>query len=160
MIDLFGRLPVHERQYIRHVVAVPGDASAYESGGNVLFRGPVGHPSHFQHEVGHAVDAFRHENFTSSETDIFINAIFKDTCVPDPYSNSGTLTHLPLFIRTFSSWLAIHTNALQTTSRTGPKPPYWPSSISSSPVAWPPSLRNRHASRTKNTSSTCTKATS
>ncbi|OBT66254.1 hypothetical protein VE03_04345 [Pseudogymnoascus sp. 23342-1-I1] len=88
MIDLFGRLPIHERQYITNVIAVPGAGSAYETSAIVVFQGPVGTPSVFQHEVGHAVDAYHHDA-QSSETDIFKNAINADTCVPDDYSNSS-----------------------------------------------------------------------
>lgn len=58
MIDLFGRLPIHEREWIQHVIAVPGGGSAYESSAVVVFQGAVGTPSVFQHEVGHAVDAY------------------------------------------------------------------------------------------------------
>lgn len=41
MIDLFGRLPVHERQYIQHVVAVPGGGSAYMASAVAVYQGPV-----------------------------------------------------------------------------------------------------------------------
>jgi hypothetical protein len=58
MIDLFGRLPIHEREWIQHVITVPGGGSAYESSAVVVFQGAVGTPSVFQHEVGHAVDAY------------------------------------------------------------------------------------------------------
>jgi len=42
MIDLFGRLPIHERQWIQHVVAVPGGGNAYETSADVVFQGSVG----------------------------------------------------------------------------------------------------------------------
>ncbi|KFY40588.1 hypothetical protein V494_03439 [Pseudogymnoascus sp. VKM F-4513 (FW-928)] len=88
MIDLFGRLPIHERQYITNVIAVPGGGSAYETSAIVVFQGPVGTPSVFQHEVGHAVDSY-HNDVGSSETDLFKNAINADSCVPDDYANSS-----------------------------------------------------------------------
>ncbi|EJD53722.1 hypothetical protein AURDEDRAFT_110488 [Auricularia subglabra TFB-10046 SS5] len=88
MIDLFGRLPVHERQWVRHVIAVPGGGSAYMSNADVVFQGPVGTPSVFQHEVGHAVDFYKN-SARSSGTSTFLNAISADTCVPDAYSNSN-----------------------------------------------------------------------
>ncbi|OBT40697.1 hypothetical protein VE00_08902 [Pseudogymnoascus sp. WSF 3629] len=88
MIDLFGRLPIHERQYITNVIAVPGGGSAYETSAIVVFQGPVGTPSVFQHEVGHAVDAY-HNSVGSSETSLFKDAINADSCVPDDYSNSS-----------------------------------------------------------------------
>ncbi|KZV85503.1 hypothetical protein EXIGLDRAFT_726077 [Exidia glandulosa HHB12029] len=90
MIDLFGRLPVHERQWIRHVVAVPGGGSAYELNADVVFQGPVGTPSVFQHEVGHAVDFYKN-GFQSSGTSQFLNAIQQDSCVPDDYANSNNV---------------------------------------------------------------------
>ncbi|EJD43987.1 hypothetical protein AURDEDRAFT_114493 [Auricularia subglabra TFB-10046 SS5] len=90
MIDLFGRLPVHERQWIRHVIAVPGGGSAYESNADVTFQGPVGVPSVFQHEVGHAVDGYKN-SVQSSSTSTFLNAINADSCVPDDYSNTNNV---------------------------------------------------------------------
>jgi hypothetical protein len=90
MIDLFGRLPIHERQYITNVIAVPGGGSAYETSAIVVFQGPVGTPSVFQHEVGHAVDAY-HNSVGSSETSLFKDAINADSCVPDDYSNSSMI---------------------------------------------------------------------
>lgn len=90
MIDLFGRLPVHERQWVRHVIAVPGGGSAYMSSADVVFQGPVGTPSVFQHEVGHAVDFYKN-SVRSSGTSTFLNAINADTCVPDAYSNSNEI---------------------------------------------------------------------
>ncbi|KZV88927.1 hypothetical protein EXIGLDRAFT_678418 [Exidia glandulosa HHB12029] len=88
MIDLFGRLPVHERQWVRHVIAVPGGGSAYMSNADVVFQGPVGTPSVFQHEVGHAVDFYKN-SVRSSGTSKFLNAIQQDSCVPDNYANSN-----------------------------------------------------------------------
>ena len=92
MIDLFGRLPIHERQYITNVVAVPGGGSAYETSAVVVFQGAVGVPSVFQHEVGHAVDAY-HNSVQSSSTSTFLNAINADSCVPDDYSNTSKYLH-------------------------------------------------------------------
>jgi hypothetical protein len=86
MIDLFGRLPVHERQWVRHVMAVPGGGSAYESNADIVMQGAVGVPSVFQHETGHAVDAYKN-GVGSSSTSTFLNAINADSCVPDDYSN-------------------------------------------------------------------------
>jgi hypothetical protein len=88
MIDLFGRLPVHERQWIQHVIGVPGGGSAYERSAVVVFQGPVGVPSVFQHETTHAVDAYISSS-QLSETSDWLNAIASDTCVPDDYSNTS-----------------------------------------------------------------------
>ncbi|KAH7106136.1 hypothetical protein BKA62DRAFT_688974 [Auriculariales sp. MPI-PUGE-AT-0066] len=89
-IELFGRLPVHERQWVRHVMAVPGGGSAYMSNADVVFQGPVGTPSVFQHETGHAVDFYKN-SARSSSTSQWLNAINADSCVPDAYSNSNEI---------------------------------------------------------------------
>lgn len=64
MVDLFGRLPVHERQYIQHVVAVDGVGSAYAYAAVTVYQGPVGAPSVFQHEVSCSVSIFHYYHLT------------------------------------------------------------------------------------------------
>jgi hypothetical protein len=56
MIDLFGHLPVQERQWVQHVVAVPGGGSAYTLNNIIVYQGNVGTPSNFQHETTYAKD--------------------------------------------------------------------------------------------------------
>ncbi|KAH9213334.1 hypothetical protein DL95DRAFT_302714 [Leptodontidium sp. 2 PMI_412] len=89
MIDLFGRLPVHERQWVVNIVAVPGANSAYWNGALALFRGSVGVPSVFQHEIGHALDQYNHGSPTVSTRWEWSDAVRQDSCVPDDYSNIG-----------------------------------------------------------------------
>ncbi|KFX98941.1 hypothetical protein O988_04121 [Pseudogymnoascus sp. VKM F-3808] len=91
LIDYFGRLPVHERQSVSYVIGVPGGGSAYEIGGLVVFQGATASVSVFQHEVGHAVDAYNNADGTSSSTKEFLDAIDGDTCVPDDYANSSNV---------------------------------------------------------------------
>ncbi|KFY85029.1 hypothetical protein V500_08780 [Pseudogymnoascus sp. VKM F-4518 (FW-2643)] len=91
LIDYFGRLPVHERQSVSYVMAVPGGGSAYEIGGMVVFQGATASVSVFQHEVGHAVDAYNNADGSSSSTKEFLDAIDGDTCVPDDYANSSNV---------------------------------------------------------------------
>lgn len=88
MIDLFGRIPVHERQWIQHVIAVPGGGSAYEWNACVVFQGPVAHITVFQHEIGHALDFYKNGYQSSAQTD-FLRAINHDDCVPDNYANTS-----------------------------------------------------------------------
>lgn len=89
MIDLFGRLPMGEREWIQHVMAVPGGSgSAYESAAVTVYQGPVGTPSVFQHETGHAVDGYKN-GAGSSDTRAFHDAVAADSCVPDSYSNTS-----------------------------------------------------------------------
>ncbi|OBT83639.1 hypothetical protein VE02_08043 [Pseudogymnoascus sp. 03VT05] len=89
LIDYFGRLPVHERQSVSYVMGVPGGGSAYEIGGMVVFQGNTASISVFQHEVGHAVDAYNNADGTSSSKPIFAEALKKDSCVPDAYANTN-----------------------------------------------------------------------
>jgi len=91
MVDLFGRLPVRERQWIQHVMAVPGGGSAYNSAAVIVFQGPVGVPSVFQHETTHSLDAYAGASGVGqlSETFYWLNSIASDTCVPDDYSNTN-----------------------------------------------------------------------
>ncbi|KFY97590.1 hypothetical protein V500_02006 [Pseudogymnoascus sp. VKM F-4518 (FW-2643)] len=89
LIDYFGRLPVHERQSVSYVMGFPGGGSAYEIGGMVVFQGNTASISVFQHEVGHAVDAYNNADGTSSSKPIFAKALKKDKCVPDAYANTN-----------------------------------------------------------------------
>jgi hypothetical protein len=56
IIDLFGRIPVRMRDYIRHYVFVPGNKSAGSSGDNTLMVGDVD-ITVFVHEIGHSLDS-------------------------------------------------------------------------------------------------------
>ena len=89
MIDLFGRIPVHERQWIQHVIAIPGSNSAYMGSAIIVFRGSVGTPSVFQHEIGHALDFYKN-GFQASARWEWFDAIRQDTCVPDNYANTSS----------------------------------------------------------------------
>jgi hypothetical protein len=94
MIDLFSRLPVRERQWVQHVIAVPAKgASAYTVNKVTVYQGNVGTPSVFQHETAHAIDkektADNDSEGASSATSEWKNAIANDTCVPDDYANSS-----------------------------------------------------------------------
>ncbi|KAH7321847.1 hypothetical protein BKA65DRAFT_407849, partial [Rhexocercosporidium sp. MPI-PUGE-AT-0058] len=90
MIDLFGRMPVHERQWIQHVIAIPGANSAYMGSAIIVFRGSVGTPSVFQHETGHALDFYKNGFQTSARWE-WLDAIRQDTCVPDNYANTNAV---------------------------------------------------------------------
>lgn len=90
MVDLFGRIPVHERQWLQHIMAVPGGGSAYARSAVLVFQGPVGAPSVFQHETSHAVDGYLTGTGLSPSA-TWRNAIAADTCVPDNYANTSTL---------------------------------------------------------------------
>lgn len=91
MIDTFGRLPVHERQWIRHVIAVPGPAHGLEFVACVVFMGDVNFLTVFQHEIGHALDFYKNGQQSSNQSD-FLAAVHADTCVPDDYANQSKYT--------------------------------------------------------------------
>ena len=61
MIDVFGRMPVRTRGYVRHIIGIPGGGSAYNSVDNILITGDGARPTLFLHEAAHSVDfnAFR-----------------------------------------------------------------------------------------------------
>jgi hypothetical protein len=86
MGQLFGSLPVHERQWTRHVIAVPGGGSAYAYNGDVVFEGNTNTISVFQHEVGHLVDFYKNSSGASSSSSVFTTAVAADTCVPGTHT--------------------------------------------------------------------------
>lgn len=66
MIDIFGRLPVNMRSYIRHIIALPGTESAGSSGDNIAIVGTAGKLSIFAHEIGHSLDCHAYGAYISS----------------------------------------------------------------------------------------------
>jgi len=71
-------------------MAVPETSGswAYIRSAVLVFVGNVGVPSVFQHEVGHAMDAYNNA-VGSSPTSTWDTAIRNDSCVPDDYSNTS-----------------------------------------------------------------------
>ncbi|KAH0548026.1 hypothetical protein GP486_008232, partial [Trichoglossum hirsutum] len=57
MIDLFGRMPVRMRSFVRHLVAMPGGQSAGSNGDNIQLFGTANVISIFVHETGHGLDS-------------------------------------------------------------------------------------------------------
>lgn len=57
MVDLFGRIPVRARSYVRHIVAMRGQGrAAYSGGDNIALFGDSHQMSIFIHEVAHSLD--------------------------------------------------------------------------------------------------------
>jgi hypothetical protein len=58
MAQQFGRLPIQMREWIRHVVDVPGENGwAFETDGVITFIRPVDHMlTAIIHETGHSLD--------------------------------------------------------------------------------------------------------
>lgn len=96
MIDLFGRMPVHMREYIRHVIALPGSKSAGSSGDNIQMNGAVG-ITVFVHETGHSLDSHGFDPkygvpFSNSKT--WLDNYNMDTAVCDSYAQSSQQENL------------------------------------------------------------------
>ncbi|KAL8660055.1 MAG: hypothetical protein Q9202_006821 [Teloschistes flavicans] len=98
MIDLFGRLPVHTRQYVRHMIALPDPAGghAYNSNGNIaLFNRIDGDLTVFIHESGHSLDllgAYADKPLSSSAN--WLNNYNQDSAVPDPYAQTNQVENV------------------------------------------------------------------
>ncbi|KAM7203809.1 hypothetical protein V8F20_003815 [Naviculisporaceae sp. PSN 640] len=92
MAEVFGRMPVKIRNYLRH--ALPGEQSAAgSSGGDTTFFGPQQDDQAITlwvHETGHSVDAHHGGDGTSSfsVTPVWIDAYNKDSAVFDGYARS------------------------------------------------------------------------
>ncbi|KAK6342256.1 hypothetical protein TWF730_001733 [Orbilia blumenaviensis] len=95
MTNFFGRMPVHLRSTVRHVMATHGEGcSAYAitgpEDGDIVMQGNCNTQSVWLHETGHQLDARGLGNgigFSTSST--FINALWNDTCVADDYGNTA-----------------------------------------------------------------------
>jgi hypothetical protein len=61
MIDLFGRMPVSMRGYVRHIIALPGIKSAFSNGDNIAIFGKGTDISLFIHETAHSLDSHAYD---------------------------------------------------------------------------------------------------
>ena len=92
MIDLFGRIPVKARQWVRHIVYLPANETwAYNSGGNIAMFGRIdGDITVFIHETAHSLDllgAYPDNPLSNSTT--WLAQYAKDSNVPDPYAQTN-----------------------------------------------------------------------
>jgi hypothetical protein len=88
MIDIFGRLPVHMRQFIRHIIALPGTKSAGSSGDNIQMNGDIG-ITVYVHEIGHSLDSHAFDpsyGAPFSNSKVWIDNYNKDSAVTDSYA--------------------------------------------------------------------------
>ncbi|KAL9611180.1 MAG: hypothetical protein Q9167_004165 [Letrouitia subvulpina] len=97
LIDRFGRLPVHTRQYVRHVVSLPAaGGSAYNDGGNIAFFGTtLSNINVHVHESAHSLDllgAYKDKPLSSSTN--WINNYNQDADVPDPYAQTNQIENV------------------------------------------------------------------
>ncbi|KAL9599104.1 MAG: hypothetical protein Q9219_004062 [cf. Caloplaca sp. 3 TL-2023] len=94
MIDLFGRVPVGARQFVRHVIALPDTfGHAFNSEGNLaMFNIQGGTLSVYLHETGHSLDLYQAYNQGQLSTaQNWIDNYNQDPNVPDPYAQSNMI---------------------------------------------------------------------
>ncbi|KAL8686994.1 MAG: hypothetical protein Q9218_006712 [Villophora microphyllina] len=103
LIDMFGRLPVHTRQWVRHVVSLPSkSSSAYsDSGDMVLFGNAINNINVYIHESGHCLTgqgAFKDWPHGSKigfpGSKLWIDNYNLDSAVPDPYAQSNQVENV------------------------------------------------------------------
>ncbi|KAL6857289.1 hypothetical protein J3F83DRAFT_751098 [Trichoderma novae-zelandiae] len=91
ILDIFGRLPVRMRSFVRHLVFIPGNKSAGSNGDNVLMVGAVD-VTVFAHEIGHSLDSHAFDpsyGVPFSTGSVWISNYNLDSAVPDPYAQSS-----------------------------------------------------------------------
>ncbi|KAL7813297.1 hypothetical protein V8C26DRAFT_405466 [Trichoderma gracile] len=91
ILDIFGRLPVRMRSFVRHLVFIPGAKSAGSNGDNVLMRGDVD-VTVFAHEIGHSLDSHAFDpsyGVPFSTGNVWISNYNLDSAVPDPYAQTS-----------------------------------------------------------------------
>ncbi|KAL8752532.1 MAG: hypothetical protein Q9199_005677 [Rusavskia elegans] len=98
LIDRFGRLPVHTRQFSRHVMSLPSaNGYAYNSGGNLVFFGTtLSNLNVHIHEAAHSLDllgAFYPDKPLSGSTK-WTNEYNLDSAVPDPYAQTNQVENV------------------------------------------------------------------
>ncbi|RYP73352.1 hypothetical protein DL770_007802 [Monosporascus sp. CRB-9-2] len=94
MIDIFGRLPVNTRQYIRHVNVFPdlgNGAAGLFYNYNIMFGNGYMDLYVLIHESAHALDYGARPDVGSpfSETSAWQNAYFSDSASPTPYGQTS-----------------------------------------------------------------------
>ncbi|KAF2760472.1 hypothetical protein EJ05DRAFT_285729 [Pseudovirgaria hyperparasitica] len=91
MAELFGKLPVRHRSFVRHLSAAGGDSGAYSSGDNVFMAGDSSLAvTVYGHEVGHSLDAHFFGNETGfTETDAWLEAYDEDEVVVQDYAQAS-----------------------------------------------------------------------
>lgn len=91
ILDLFGRLPVRMRSFVRHLVFIPGNKSAGSSGDNILMVGAVD-ITVFAHEIGHSLDSHAFDpsyGLPFSNGNVWISNYNLDSAVTDPYAQTS-----------------------------------------------------------------------
>ncbi|KAF8428524.1 hypothetical protein EV426DRAFT_543398 [Tirmania nivea] len=92
MINIFGRMPVRMRQYVRHMLAVPGVISAGSSGDNIVLKGTGPNlMTVFVHETAHSMDSHAIPATTAPFHDSppWIEAVNQDSAISDSYAQTN-----------------------------------------------------------------------
>lgn len=90
-IDLFGRLPVRMRSFIRHIIFLPGAKSAASIGDNIQMNGDID-ITVFVHEVGHSLDSHAFNpsyGVPFSTSSVWIDNYNLDSAVADSYAQTS-----------------------------------------------------------------------
>jgi hypothetical protein len=100
MAEHFGKLPVRMRSYIRHIISVPGTASAYNSANNILIRAGPSPMTIYGHETGHSLDADAFANYPNgfSESQTWTDAYNADPNVCQDYAQASQQENLAQMI--------------------------------------------------------------
>ena len=92
MRDIFGRMPVRMRQYVRHVLAVPGVLSAGSSGDNIVLKGKGSNlMTIFVHETAHSMDshAIPGTSVPFHNSSPWLEAVNQDSAICDSYAQTS-----------------------------------------------------------------------
>ncbi|KAL8903918.1 MAG: hypothetical protein Q9171_007233 [Xanthocarpia ochracea] len=90
LADIFGRVPVASRSFIRHVLTIPADHGSAANGGDNIQLFQIGDDG-FQvmlHEVAHSLDAHAYKEPLSASKR-WQDEVDKDSAVPDNYAGSS-----------------------------------------------------------------------
>lgn len=93
MIDVFGRLPVHMRSWVRLSIALPGARSAYtysDLGDNVYFGDIQSYPTLWVHEISHTMDhnvVTKGQDFSASQR--WTDNYNMDSAISDSYAQTN-----------------------------------------------------------------------
>ncbi|EEA25516.1 hypothetical protein TMatcc_006255 [Talaromyces marneffei ATCC 18224] len=94
-IDIFGRLPVAMRSWVRHVITIPSDNYAYNSNGNIAFFGTTsGNMDVAIHETGHSLDLLGAYGEQLSASQDWLDNYNQDPNVPDDYAQTNQVENV------------------------------------------------------------------
>ncbi|ATY62579.1 catalytic domain [Cordyceps militaris] len=91
LAELFGRLPVRMRQFVRHIIALPGQRSAGSAGDNIQMNGDC-EITVFIHETGHSLDSHAFDpvyGVPFSNGKAWLDAYGRDSAVTDDYGRTS-----------------------------------------------------------------------